>query len=219
MACSHCGQDGHNIQTCASVRRCSCCNESGHDRRNCPNLVLATRAGAVVGPCSPQQRHHLSRGREPLLAHLYWPKRWGYFEKSLKAYRAGGGWKLMATAGHGVHAPERPTLNFFAVDSTFTGNYEDAAQSRGFQHGVLLKQSAIESIGASKGFAFAEVQVGYPHGHGETDPAEFWRFDLPRHRFAAMAELRYATVFRLATPYERRLRRVCVSQDAVVAWW
>lgn len=219
MACSHCGRDGHNVQTCPHVRRCSCCNGRGHDRRNCPELRVQTRAGAVVGPCSLERLALLCRGREPLLAHLYWPSRREYFEENLAKHRNGEGWLLVATPGHGVHGPSRPTINFFSADRTFVDAYEEAAASRNLQHGVLIKRAAVENIGALDGFAFADVQVGYPHGYGETDPAEFWRFDIGQHRFTSVAGLRFATVVRLATPEHWRLRRVRIAQDAIVAWW
>src|SRR6185503_12325130 len=149
MACSYCGQDGHTIQTCRLVRHCSCCNGRGHDRRNCPELRVPTRAGAVVGPSSIERLFHLCRGREPLLAHLYWPGRQEYFEDNLARHRSGDGWMFVATPCHGVHSPSRPTVNFFAADKSFMNAYEEAAESRNLQHGVLIKRSAIESIGES----------------------------------------------------------------------
>ena len=219
MACSHCGQHGHNVQTCDRVRRCSCCNRRGHDRRNCPDVQLGTRDGAVVGPCSNKQIAYLCRGRETLLAHLYWSGNTGYFEDNLASCRVNGGWKFVATPGHGVHAPTRPTINFFVADGTFADSYEEAAASRGFKHGVLIRRAAVERVASAVGFECANVQVGYPHSYGERNPETFWRFDLGNHRFKSVATLRFATVVRLATPEQQRLRTVRLSQDAVVAWW
>jgi hypothetical protein len=219
MACSYCGRDGHNIQTCDRVRRCSCCNRGGHDRRNCPELQVPTRAGAVIGPCSIKQVGHLCRGRELLLAHLYWPasEKEKYFKENLTNYHDNGGWTFVATPKHGVHSPPRPTVNFFAADDTFASSYEEAAEERGFRHGVLIKRSEIEGIATQPEFDCADVRVGHPHSYGETDADQFWRFDIGNHRFTSVGALRFATVVRLATPARRRTVRI--SRDAVVAWW
>lgn len=219
MACSHCGNDGHNVQTCSRVRRCGFCDGRGHDRRNCPELHTRTRTGAVGGPSSIDRLSRLCRGREPLLAHLYWPGRREYFEANLAAHRGGNGWAFVSTPGHGVHGPSRPSVNFFTADGTFGDAYEEAAQSRNIQHGVLLKRAAVESFATLDGYDFADVRVGYPHGYGEREPAEFWRFDIGQHRFTSVAGLRFATVTRLATPQHWRLRKIRVNQDAIVAWW
>jgi hypothetical protein len=118
-----------------------------------------------------------------------------------------------------VHQPSRATINFFAADKKFVGSYEEAAAGRGLAHGVLIKRSAIEGMTESDGFDFAEVRVGYPNSYGETDGAEYWRFDLGKHRFTSVAALQHATVVRLATPGHWRSRRVRVDQKAIVAWW
>lgn len=215
MGCSHCGLDDHNIRTCKRVRRCGCCNSHGHDRRNCPELRPAD--DRPTSACSPERLGYLCRGRDDLLAHLYWPGKVHYFETNLAAYRKGGGWLFVATPGHGVHTPSRPTINFFAVDRMFADLYQEVAEARGLKHGMLIERAAIETAAATDGFEVADVKIGYPHGHGETDPAEFWRFDLGNHRFKSVAALQFATVVRLATP--TRQRRVRIDPGAVVAWW
>ena len=138
---------------------------------------------------------------------------------NLTNYHDNGGWTFVATPGHGVHAPLRPTVNFFAANKTFADSYEEAAESRGLKHGVLVKRAAIENLADGSKFDCKEVSIGHPHSDGETDPSEFWRFDLGNHRFASVASLRFATVVRLATPEHWRHRRIRVNRDAVVAWW
>jgi hypothetical protein len=229
MACSHCGGADHNIQTCPSVRRCSVCTERGHDRRNCPQIPEPPRAStaepAVPTPSvAPPDRlfDHLRRlcsGQEALLAHLYWPEREHYYQESLRAHLDGSGWPLVATPGHGVGRPDRPTVNFLIADEAWVTAYASAAESRNIRHGLLLRRAAIEQLARRPGYQFAEVIVGHPQGHGVDDPGEFWKFDIGNHRFKALHEMRFATVARLATPELERERRLIIPSDAIVACW
>lgn len=219
MACTSCGLDGHNVRSCPRVRRCGVCNGRGHDRRNCPELSSQTQGGATFASASMERLGQMCRGRDALLAHLYWRDKVGFFSDNLRSYRNGGGWEFVATEGHGVHQPSRMTLNFFVADTEFISGYAGAATSRGLTHGVLIQRSAIEGMGRVSGYDFAQIRVGYPRSYGETEPSEYWRFDLGNHRFTSVATLQYATVVRLATPDHWRRRRIRVSQDAIVAWW
>lgn len=223
MACSYCGREGHNIQTCTSVRHCGHCGGRGHDRRNCPELV-STFSGsedkpASTGPLSLSDIRKLCRRRDGLLVHMYWPRNVRYFERNLKTYSRGGGWQLVATPGHGVGGPERPTLNFLVADDEFTRCYEEAAASRGIEHGIILKREALEDLSRRRGYDFAEVQVGHPHGHGYTNPKDFWRFDIGNRRYGALHALQYATVVRFATPEPETERGIELDHDEVVGWW
>lgn len=229
MACSHCGGHDHNIQTCPSVRRCSVCHKHGHDRRNCPKEPPAPRTRpAEPATAAPQvippdglfdELRRLCSGQERVLAHLYWPPREDFYEASRRAYTRGQGWPLVATPGHGVARPDRPTVNFFIVDDAWVTSYARLAESRGVRHGLFIQRSAIEQLARRPGFEFAEVRVGHPHSHGVVDPEKFWKFDIPNHRYAALHELRLATVARLATPEPQDTRRLDVPGDAVIMLW
>ena len=223
MACSNCNRDGHNIQTCRYVRRrrnCSHCGEKAHDRRNCPKL-LANGTAAVGTPCSPRLRERLCTGRDPLLAHLYWPSREDYFNQNLSNYKNGGNWLLVATQGHGARSslPSRPTINFLAADRIFAEHYEAASANRGFKHGILVLRSEIEKLGHYTGYELAEVRTCHPYAANVHDEADFWRFDIPSRRFGALDALRFTTVVRLATQFEERRRVIWVPHRAIVAWW
>jgi hypothetical protein len=219
MACSACRRKDHNIQTCDRVRRCGQCNRHGHDRRNCPQLVEPLAAGSAAQWVTPDLIAKLCASREPLLAHLYWPENEKYFRDNKSAYGRGVGWSFTATAGHGVHQPSRPTINFFAIDRHFPERYELARKSRGLRHGVLVCRTHIERIASQPGYDLAKVEIGHPKGHGVESPEEFWRFDIGQHRYRAMAELCEATVVRLATPSHWRRRDVEIEGDGLVAWW
>lgn len=219
MACGHCGDDGHNVQTCPRVRRCGHCSGRGHDRRNCPKLSAPTRQDGVLDMTSIEELSVFRRAREPLLAHLYWERNQRHFDENLARLRDGDSWTLVATTGHGVHTPPRSTVNLFSADATFFGAYEDAAKTRRFPHGILIKRGFLEAVSSRPGYEFAEVRIGHPHGYQVTDPDEFWKFDIGQHRYTSVGVLRYATVIRLATPEHWRLRRVHIPREALVACW
>lgn len=221
MACSNCNRDGHNVQTCRFERRARHCGQCGareHDRRNCPRL--GEDATETIGAhCSPQVRERLCYGRAPLLAHLYWPKRQEYFEQNLRRYKNGEDWLLVATPEHGAHSPPRPTINFLAADRTFAEHYEEASANRGFKHGILVLRSEVEKLEHSTGYELAEVKPCHPHAADVHDEADFWRFDIPQHRYKALDALRFTKVVRLATPFAERRRMIWVPHKAIVAWW
>lgn len=222
MACSHCGLTGHNIQTCGTVRRCGHCGGHGHDRRNCGALAHflapAPLAAATVERCSTRQLIKLCTQNPDCLVHMYWPDRANYFDANIPRLNKNGYWLLVATPGHGVFNPQRPTINFLLADNKFTQGFPSASRERGFSHGVLFRRAAIEQFANTTGYEFAEVRVGHPHGFGEYAREEGWRYDIGQRRFAALHDLRFATVARLATP-GGWARRVHIPANAVVAWW
>lgn len=232
MACSHCGGNDHNVQRCPTVRRCGHCSRPGHDRRNCPKLeaaapvaptkAVAPAVAAIPAASTWEQIAKLCEfcAAEPdLLAHLYFPDRLDYFEQSRRAYSEGGPWRLKATPHHGVHKPERPTLNFFAVDGAWVEAYAAAAESRDIRHGVLIRRASIKAFAELPDYVYTKVEVGYPTKFGVVDRAEFWRFDLGNHRFKALDVMRLSTVVRLATPVEESARYVDIPARDVVTWW
>lgn len=233
MACSNCGGKDHNIQRCPTVRRCGNCNRPGHDRRNCPKLQAsparsAPRASvprAAPLPAAPSTWDQIAKldelcAAEPdLLAHLYWPDRLQYFEQSSRAFLQGQPWRLKATPYHGVHQPERPTLNFLVADRAWVDAYATAAENRGIRHGVLIRWSAIRESASRPGYEVVEVKVGYPHKFGIIDSSEFWRCDMGNHRLAALDAMRFSTVIRLAAPADDEARYFAVPNHAVVHWW
>lgn len=238
MACSHCGGEDHNIQTCPSVRRCSVCHKRGHDRRNCPHVPREPRPPAVQQAPPPpkaippadlyEQLPRLCASGDGLLAHLYWSENQHYFEDSRSAYLQGEGWLLKATPGHGVSHPERdrlksrPTINFFVADEAWANAYAIAAEHRSIHHGILLDRTALEQLARRPGFEFAEVCPKHPNARGVVDPDEFWKFDVPSRRFGALHEMCHATVARLATPAPPRpdsKRRIVLPNEAIVACW
>lgn len=226
MACSYCGKDGHNIQTCGSVRRCGHCNGRGHDRRNCPKLIAAQPRAAqgprVREPCSMTELLRLCRQQQPRLIHLYFPGN-EYFEQERERYHRGEGWQFVATTGHGVKyndkRPERPTLNFLVASDEFAHNYEQAAKSRNLRRGVIVERTFIASLAQQPGFELDDVRVGHPLGFGEQDPSRYWRYDIGNRRYQALHDLRHVTVVRLATPDNDPRRRIQVPCEHVVAWW
>lgn len=222
MACSHCQIAGHNIQTCPSVRRCGHCNGHGHDRRNCPflaHLLVPPSFSPTTGECCSIQRllQLCSQDRD-FLVHIYWPHREEYFHANIPLLKTHHLWRLVSTPGHGVLKPVRPTINFFLANSVFAQGYPSASCARGFRHGVLFRRAAIERFANTRGYDFAEVRVGHPNGFKERRSAEYWRYDIGKWRLAALHDLRFATVVRLATP-EGVAQYVHVPADAVVAWW
>jgi len=232
MACSHCGQTGHNIQSCSSVRRCGHCNGRNHDRRNCPELRAVAPAPTTVGPCSIKELlRHCHDGPEAPLVHLYWPddEHKKYFYDRLDEYTNGSGWSWKATPGHGVMwreahedegmKPDRPTINFLVANENFADFYEMAARSRGLTRGVLVTRAAVASASNRTGCEVADVKVGHPNRHGGAARSDYWKFDIPNRRFGALAELRSASVIRLATPQAHNLRYITVPHNAVMAWW
>lgn len=233
MACSNCGGKAHNIQRCPTVRRCGHCNRPGHDRRNCPKLQPsppnpAPKASApriVSIPEAPSTwdqiaKLHVICAAEPdLLAHLYWPQRLHYFEQSSRVFLQGHPWRLRATPYHGVHKPERPTLNFMVADRAWVDAYATAAENRDLRHGVLIRRSAIQALASRPDYEVVKVEVGYPSEFGISDPREFWRCDLGNHRFKALDAMRYSTVIRLATPTDEDAPYVDVPTHALVHWW
>ncbi len=222
MACSYCGLEGHNVQTCSSVRRCSQCGGRGHDRRTCRDtsrILENTSSRHSFFPVPLADLRRLCRRQDGLLAHLYWPQRFRYFERNRDRHISGEGWLLVATPGHGVYQPTRPTLNFLRADGEFADHYEEASQARGFVHGVLLKSAAIEEVGRLRGYELVDVTVGHPAALSVDDPDLFWRFDVGKYRYGVLHNLRYAQVVRLATPSHVASRRVFVRREAVVAWW
>lgn len=226
MACSYCGKDGHNIQTCGSVRRCGHCHGRGHDRRNCPELVAAPSGAArgprVLGPCSMSELRDLCDQRHQRLIHLYWPDN-KYFTQERGRYRSGEGWHFVATPGHGVkyngEKPKRPTLNFLIAGDEFARNYEQAARSRDLRREVVVEASFIASLSEQPGFELAEVRVGHPLQFAEQDPSRYWRYDIGNRRYQALHDLRHVTVVRLATPDDEPRREIRVPCEYVVAWW
>lgn len=229
MACSACGADGHNIQTCDRVRRCRHCNGRGHDRRNCPVLAgdghqTGPQASdhSVAGPASYEHIVNLCSDDADLLAHLYWRRNSQFFESALSEYQRGGRWRFVPTPGHGVQRdvfPQRYSVNFFVADTEFARSHQDAARARGLEHGVLLKRSAVRSAATTHGFDYEVVRVGHPKAHRETDPTRFWMFDLGNHRVRAVASLQFAKVVRIAAPPHSPETAALVDHDAVVAWW
>ena len=219
MACSYCGQDGHNVQTCRSVRRCGHCHGRGHDRRNCPELRTIPPTPLTKDRCSIKALSSICSRANALLVHLYWPKRMNYYEVNWRRYREGGGWSFVATPGHGVGDPDRPTVNFLAANANFLRYYKKAAESRDLNHGVLVQRREIENIARGPGFDIVDVSVGHPLRFGMDDIREYWRFDIGQHRYRALGELQHATVVRLATPYEKGRRKVLIPHHAVEACW
>lgn len=239
MACSHCGNTDHNIQTCRTVRRCGQCGRHGHDRRNCPSTPHVRPAPALrpVPPPRPTtspsdhppwdqiaRLRDLCAREDELLAHLYWPENTGHFENSRNKHERGKGWQLKATQGHGVRVPEgvhsRPTLNFFVVDDAWVAAYAIAAKIRGIRHGLLLRRAAVELLESRPGFDFEKkITVRYPNKDEVLDPANFWRFDIGNHRFKALDAMSHATVVRLATPLEAEARFIELPTESVVSWW
>ena len=223
MACSYCKTTGHNIQTCGSVRRCGHCGGHGHDRRNCGILThflaAAPPAAATVEWCSTRQLLKLCKQNPDCLVHMYWPDRAVYFDENIPRLNTRGRWKLVATPGHGVFNPLRPTINFLLANSEFTQHFPSASLARRISHGVMFRRAAIEKLAKTTGYEFAEVRVGHPHGFGEYAREEGWRYDIGHRRVAALHDLRYATVARLATPSLQARRRVHIQADAIVAWW
>lgn len=232
MACSYCGDRDHNIQTCPSVRRCSVCHKRSHDRRNCPKEPAPPRTptAAPAEPAAPtpaidpdrlfDDLRRLCRAQERLLAHLYWPRREQYYHESLRAHLASRGWLLVATPGHGVGKPDRPTINFLVADEAWALAYASAAESLGVRHGILIRRAAIEHFAGRRGYEFMDkVVVGHPSGHGVADSREFWKYDIGNHRYAALHDMRFATVARLATPEQQTARQIDIPSEAIVAWW
>jgi hypothetical protein len=233
MACSNCGGKDHNIQRCPTVRRCGNCNRPSHDRRNCPKLqtspdnttpkASAPRAAPI--PEAPaiwdqiEKLHDICTAEPDLLAHLYWPDRRQYFEQCSRAFLQGQPWRLKATPHHGVHKPERPTLNFMVADRGWVDAYATAAENRDIRHGVLIRGSVIPEFVSRSGYEVVKVRVGYPSRFGIVDPSEFWRCDLGNHRLAALDTMRFSTVIRLATPADEDARYVDVPTHALVHWW
>jgi hypothetical protein len=101
----------------------------------------------------------------------------------------------------------------------FARFYEMAARSRRLTRGVLVTRAAVESASRRAGYDFAEVKLGHPNRHGGAAKSDYWKFDIPNRRFGPLAELRFASVVRLATPQADELRSVRVPQNAVIAWW
>lgn len=232
MACSHCGQIGHNIQSCSSVRRCGHCNGRNHDRRNCPELGAVAPAPTAGGPCSIKDlSRHCHDGPDAPLVHLYWPdeKHKKYFYDRLAEYSNGGGWSWKATPGHGVMwreapedegmKPDRPTINFIVANKNFARFYEMAARSRDLTRGVLVMRTAVASASNRTGCELAHVTVGHPKAYGCATRNDYWKFDIPNRRFGALAELQSALVIRLATPQADKSRYVAVPRNGVIAWW
>ncbi|WP_437624979.1 hypothetical protein [Sorangium sp. So ce1151] len=162
-------------------------------------------------------KHCSSRGE--FLVHLYWPERMNYFRTCSETFDGGGAWLLVATPHHGVHEPDRPTINFLVADREFAKHYQTAAEARGFHHGLMVRRSAMENVIRRRGYELAAVAVGHPSGYGVTDPGEYWRYDIGNHRFAVLESLRFATVVRLATPQAPGARSVELDAESVVAWW
>jgi hypothetical protein len=149
---------------------------------------------------------------------MYWANRAAYFDESIPRYYTRGHWLLVATPGHGVFNPQRPTINFLLANNKFTQGFPNASIARGISHGVMFRRAAIEQLGNTTGYEFAEVRVGHPNGFGEYAREEGWRYDIGQRRVAALHDLRYATVARLATP-GGWARRVRIPASAIVAWW
>jgi hypothetical protein len=174
---------------------------------------------------------HCHDGPEAPLVHLYWPddEHKKYFYDRLDEYTNGGGWSWKATPGHGVMwreahedegmKPDRPTINFLVANENFADFYEMAARSRGLTRGVLVTRAAVASASNRTGCEVADVKVGHPNRHGGAARSDYWKFDIPNRRFGALAELRSASVIRLATPQAHNLRYITVPHNAVMAWW
>jgi hypothetical protein len=220
VACSHCGLSEHNIRTCGSVRRCGHCRGHGHDRRTCPSLLssVAPPAGGTIEWCSTAQLLKLCKPEPDFLVHMYWRKRENFFYENIVRLETVGHWLLVATPGHGVFKPQRPTINFLLANHVFARNFQSASLARGIEHGVVFHRAAIEQLAGIKGYEFVEVLVGHPNAVGELNREEGWRYDIGQRRFAALDDLCYATVARLATP-GGQAQHVNIPADAVVAWW
>ena len=222
MACSHCGLSGHNICTCGSVRRCGHCRGHGHDRRNCLLfdflLAPAPPAAGTIKWCSTPQLLKLCKPKPDFLVHMYWPKRENYFHENILRSDTVGHWLLVATPGHGASKPQRPTINFLLANDEFAHNFSSASRARGIYHGVVFRRSAIELFAKTRGYEFTQVRVGHPRGFGERRREEGWRYDIGKWRYAALHDLRFATVARLAT-LDGQAQYVNIPADAVVAWW
>jgi len=174
----------------------------------------------MSSPWDPISRIQEAYARDKrLLAHLYWRERHPFFEQGRIAYTQGKPWGLKATPYHGVHQPERPTLNFFVVDDAWIAAYALAAETRDLRHGLLVRRSAVENLARRPGYELEQIRVGYPGKYGVSDPREFWRFDLGNHRFKALDAMRFSAVERLATPEEEAATFIDIPHESVVAWW
>jgi hypothetical protein len=174
---------------------------------------------------------HCHDGPDAPLVHLYWPddEHKSYFYQRLAEYMDGRGWSWKATPGHGVtwratpdddkKRPDRPTINFLVANEEFAKFYEIAAKNRRLTRGVLVTRAAVESIRHRTGYEFTKVKVGHPNRHGGAAQSDYWEFDIPNRRFGPLAELRFASIVRLATPQLESLRFVHVPRSAVLAWW
>jgi hypothetical protein len=153
------------------------------------------------------------------LVHLYWPGRQTYFVENLVRLETEGRWLLVATTGHGVRGSEQPTINFLAADHMFAQGYPTAAAACGFNHGLMVRRSVLEQLGAEPGYQLADVRVCHPNSCGVDDVDEYWRFDIGKYRVGALHDLRRATVVRLLTPKKLAARRIWIPRSAIVAWW
>jgi hypothetical protein len=194
---------------------CSYCEEEGHNKTSCIRRIFdetwEAKAAAMIRRC---------RKGDGLLAHLYWPKRVGYFFKNLPGYVNRGPWTLKATPGHGIAGTQRPSLNFFVADGTFGKNYIQAARARGFIHGILFRRSGLGRFEAMAGHEFQEVTSGYPGEIGSVDEIgeeDSWRYDYTQGRAPLLGDLAGATVARLAT--QSRTPWVRIGYGDTVALW
>ncbi|RYE79464.1 MAG: hypothetical protein EOO74_03675 [Myxococcales bacterium] len=156
------------------------------------------------------------RSNKSVVAHLYFEGNERYFEEERDRYESGDMWTFTATPGHGVGRPKRKTINFLIANNEFANNYVEAAISKGFIHGVLVKRSALEVYNEFKGFDFCEVIPGHPNIYSDV-LENYWRYDIPQHRRGVLGALSHAIVARVAVG--ARTDGIGVAQEDVITWW
>jgi hypothetical protein len=222
MGCSYCGGEGHNIRSCGIRVQERIDRRQGERRGGRPRRASEVTQGHALeihSACSLKQLSLLCTPENDCLVHLYWPARQAYFAENLSRLEAEGRWLLVATTGHGVRGSEQPTINFLAADHMFAHGYRTAAVAGGFDHGLMIRRSVLEQLGAEPGYQLADVRVCHPNSCGVDDVDEYWRFDIGKYRVGALHDLCRATVVRLLTPKKLAARKIWIPRSAIVAWW